>query len=155
MGQRGDETGAFLVAAQREDLLELVDDQQLDVALPEHHGQVRRMLGEFVDGHRQPAGEFLERMWSGHDNEGRPLRGRGDARAEQGRLARPGRPEDTHEPALAQLLADLPDEPLPPEEQRGVVGLERGKADIGARPVLDDNGFGQRPPATSERTLAE
>ncbi|MDQ1014141.1 hypothetical protein QFZ43_000690 [Streptomyces afghaniensis] len=122
--QQTEEPVAFrTVAAQGEQLLELVDDHPgLRVAGARDERLLVRARGPL------PRCE--------HPDHRRPLRPRrlpqprNQPRPQQRRLAAAGRPEHRREPVLAHQLPQVGDEPLPAEEQIAVVRLETGQPPV-------------------------
>ena len=139
--ERVDEAGSSgLVRAQREELLELVDDEERRPAGSERPVELRGGLGAGRHQRDGPASSPRERG--------------NDASADKRRLAAPRRPHHRHEAAIEKPREDGGDDLLTAEEEVAVLGAERHEPAIGAaaaRAGIERPGATSHPRSTVRR----
>ncbi|ANZ38806.1 hypothetical protein BBK82_24820 [Lentzea guizhouensis] len=154
---------ALLRPGEREDLLELVDDQhEARVVLADPQSQGGGVGELSSQRHRGPAGELGEpdralvgRVHTGREDQ-RVVEPRQQTGAQQRRLAAARRPEHADERAAPDQVDELRGELLAPEEAVGVLRLERLEPHVRRRTGrrLRRRGDGPPPPFPLDRVAA-
>ena len=105
------------------DLLELVDHEELGTLLVDLVDRLER-------GHRVGArNHHVRAPWRGA-RQPATANEREESGAHEGRLAAPGRTDDGNQPAVEHPRRELGDEPLPPDEEVGVLRAVRGQRTV-------------------------